>query len=175
MGTGERREVCLEELWCGKEEVWCAASMKELEHVRGRDAKAQGQQEGGEVQLERAQRIVETVERIEAQRVEWRGQGGKGREKEQVRKWCGELEEPIGVRTYYRYRQQYEQAGGQVAVLAGMLRRRTYQQTQMSRAQLHLAETVLLRWYASRPGMRPAMGYRLMVAQLPAEDEGLLD
>lgn len=60
------------------------------------------------MQLERAQRIVETVERIEAQRVEWRGQGGKGREKEQVRKWCGELEEPIGVRTYYRYRQQYD-------------------------------------------------------------------
>lgn len=120
VGTGERREVCLEELWCGKEEVWCAARMKELEHVRGRDAKAQGQHEGGEVQLERAQRIVETVERIEAQRVEWRGQGGKGREKEQVRKWCGELEEPIGVRTYDSYRQQYERAGGQVQVLAGM-------------------------------------------------------
>jgi hypothetical protein len=38
--------------------------------------------------------------------------------------------------SYYEYRRQYEQAGGQVQVLAGMLRRKTSEQTQMSRAQL---------------------------------------
>lgn len=78
VGTGQRREVGVEEVWCGSgEEVWCARSLEQLEHLRRRGE--QKERPAGEVtarQLERAQRIVATVERIEAQLAVWRAQGG---------------------------------------------------------------------------------------------------
>jgi hypothetical protein len=80
--TGQRREVGVEEVWCGSgcgsaEEVWCARSLEQLEHLRRRgEQKERPEGEVGARLLERAQRIVETVERIEEQLAAWRAQGG---------------------------------------------------------------------------------------------------
>jgi hypothetical protein len=71
------------------------------------------------------------------------------------------LDPPIALSTYYKYHHLYHENGGSESALAAALRRLSFHQTRMSRAQLHFLDTLILRYYKRQPPLRPQTLYRL--------------
>ncbi len=109
--------------------------------------------------LEKAETIVtvvETVERYleEKERLAWL-QGKKLVYVTAIKQACAELKNRIGLTTYYKYRRLYRENDGDRERIAAALRRSTFNQTQMSSAQLHFIDTLILRFYAGKRTIRP--------------------
>ncbi len=60
----------------------------------------------------------------------------------------------ISLATYYNYRRRYHSFQGDHERMASSLHRSSFNQTRLSPAQEHFADTVILRYYAKRPAMR---------------------
>jgi transposase InsO family protein len=58
---------------------------------------------------------------------------------------------PVGLTTYYKYRDRYETYAGDRAQIAASFRRATFNQTTMSAAQLHLMDQIILRYGTRQP------------------------
>lgn len=105
---------------------------------------------------------VETVERLAAQEERSaRLRGEPFQRTEALQRALGKLDRPIALSTFYKYRRLIDQSGGNHTQLAASLRRSTFNQTRRSRAELHLLDTLILRYYARRRPIRPATLYRL--------------
>jgi hypothetical protein len=115
--------------------------------------------------------VVETVERLvaaEEGRAHSHPDGGKFQRTSAIRRACDQLTEPVKPATYYKYRHIYRQAGGNRDQMAAALRRSTFNQTRMGRAQLHFIDTHIMRFYARsrRLQPRPSTVYEITKATL---------
>lgn len=101
-------------------------------------------------------RVVETVERWlrDKERLA-RLQGTKMNYTREIEKACLQVEPPVKPNTYYKYRRVYRAYAGDLARMAAALRRSTFNQVQLSRAQLHFVDTLILRYYAGQRTVRP--------------------
>ena len=100
--------------------------------------------------------VVETVERwLQAKEQMASQQSQKLNYVTVIKQVCTQLENPIGLTTYYKYRRLYRKHDGDQARIAAALRRSTFNQTPMSRAQLHFIDTLILRYYSGQRTIRP--------------------
>jgi hypothetical protein len=72
-----------------------------------------------------------------------------------------QLNPPIALSTFYKYRKRYQDHDGVRSQLAASLRRSSYRQPRVSAAQLHFIDTLILRYYARQRPLRPMTLYRL--------------
>lgn len=109
--------------------------------------------------LRRAAQIVSTIETIERLLADKerlaRVQNQKLDYTQMLKQVCGQLTEPIGLTSYYKYRRLYRRNEGDLVRIAAALRRTTYNQSRMNRTQLHFIDTLILRFYAGQRMIRP--------------------
>jgi len=107
----------------------------------------------------RADTIIAVVETVEKLVADERNRSVLRQEKFRctpaVRRACAQLPDPIKPATYYKYRNCYQRYGGDRAQIAAALRRSTYNQTRMDKAQLHFVDIHVLRFYSRGRFMRP--------------------
>jgi len=123
--------------------------------------------------LEKAETIVTVVESVaqwlrEKERLALL-QGEKMSCAVAAKQACAQLENPIGLTTYYKYRRLYREHDGDKAGIAAALRRSTFNQTQMNRAQLHFIDTFILRFYTGKRTIRPRPQLLYHLAQAALE------
>lgn len=107
-------------------------------------------------------RVVETVEQMvatEAQRA--LRQTVPFRRTRALQRALAQLDPPVALSTFYKYRRQYQAAAGVRTQLAASLHRSTYNQTRATNAQLHFVDTLIVRYYARQRPLRPMTLYRL--------------
>jgi hypothetical protein len=108
--------------------------------------------------LQRADQVTHTVETIQrlvrAQERLALLRGEKMQYAAAIKQACSQLAEPISLSTYYEYRKAYRQYDGDRVRLAASFRRKTFNQTRMSQAQLHFIDTLILRYYAGQRTLR---------------------
>jgi hypothetical protein len=110
-----------------------------------------------------ADRIIATLEQVdkvlsEAERMATL-RGEEFKRTDQIKRACEICK--IGLTSYYKYRKVYRRYGGNRAQIAASLRRHTFNQTRMDKAQLHFMDTMIMRYYARQNCPRPATVYRL--------------
>jgi hypothetical protein len=109
--------------------------------------------------LHRADTIVAVVDTVDKLVVAEEGRALLRQEKFQrtpaIRRACAQLAEPVQLATYYKYRHLYREWGGDRDRIAAALRRSTFNQTGMDKAQLHFVDTHILRFYARSRSLRP--------------------
>ncbi len=98
--------------------------------------------------VETVQRLVREQERLALLR------GEKMQYATAIKGACLQLTEPISRSTYYQYRKVYDQYDGNRVRIAASFRRITFNQTRMSKAQLHFIDTLILRYYAGKRTLR---------------------
>ena len=114
--------------------------------------------------LAKADTIITVVQRVdqvilEKEKLAWlRGRSSAHPATEEA---CSHSEPPIALATYYKYRQLYHACHGDRAQLAATLRRSTFNQSRMDKAQRHFVDVMLLRFYARENRLRPATMYNL--------------
>lgn len=114
--------------------------------------------------LARADRIIEVIQQVDAGMRAVVLQAQDLSYTDVLRQILAQLDDPVSLATYYRYRVCYQQAHGDRGRIAASLRRESYNQTRLSAAQQHFIDTLILRFYARQPPIRPATLYRLAVA-----------
>lgn len=123
-----------------------------------------------ETLLARADSLIHTVQFVEQQVAdEWRRMGLGNRQFNRVKmlqKALVNLEQPISLPTYYRYRQRYQHYNGDRGSIAASFRRTTFNQSALKTAQLHFIDTLILRFYARQPPLRPTTLYKIASAAL---------
>jgi len=109
--------------------------------------------------LHRADTIVAVVETVDKLVAAEEGRALLRQEKFQrtpaIRRACAQLAEPVSPATYYNYRRLYREWDGDRGRIAAALRRSTFNQTRMDKAQLHFVDTHILRFYARSRSIRP--------------------
>lgn len=109
--------------------------------------------------LRRAAQIVSTIETVERLLVSKerlaQAQNQNLDYTTTLEQLLGQLAEPIGLTSYYKYRRLYRQNEGDRVRIAAALRRKTYNQSRMSRAEHHFLDTLILRFYAGQRTIRP--------------------
>lgn len=73
---------------------------------------------------------------------------------------------PVGLTTYYKYRELYQQYSGSRAQIAASLRRSTFNQVRMTPAQLHFIDTLIREEYLRPQPVRKRQLYRLAASIL---------
>jgi len=109
--------------------------------------------------------VVETVEKLVAEDISRSAlRNEKFLRTPAVRRACTQLPDPVKPATYYKYKRYYQMYGGDRAQIAVALRRATFNQTKMDKAQLHFVDTHILRFYARGRVMqlRPVTIYRIL-------------
>ena len=115
--------------------------------------------------LARADSIIAAVETVESvtakmqQRALLRGETAPRTQMLQLA--IKQLDTPIALSTFYKYRHLYDQSHGDRLQLAASLRRSTFNQNKASKAALHFLDTLILRYYARKRPIRPETLYRL--------------
>jgi putative transposase len=116
--------------------------------------------------LDRADRLIQIVETVERDIVSLEKQdslvGIKRKRTDILQAILPRLPDPIAIPTFYKYRAIYHQHRGDRGAIAASFHRTTYNQTQMSRAQLHFVDSLILRYYARQPAIQPSTLYRIM-------------
>lgn len=117
------------------------------------------------VLLERADRLIHLVETVEA-RVEMlvaaaRLRGETLPRTAALEQALSELDEPVSRATYYRSLACYRTHSGDRGRTAASFHRRTFNQSSLTAAQQHFVDTLILRFYARQPPIRPSTLYRL--------------
>ena len=130
-----------------------------------------------ETMLARADNIIATVERIEKKLANRQGTlGEEFNYTEELRKICAgpegeelreilakglQPDEPVGLTMYYEYRNLYRTHHGDRGSIAAALRRNTYRQAHLDKAQLHFIDNFIPHYYRAECESRPARVYRL--------------
>jgi hypothetical protein len=108
--------------------------------------------------LQRADKVINTVETVQrlvrAQERLALLRGEKLQYAAAIKQACSQLPEPISLSTYYEYRKVYRQYDGGRVGIAASFRRKTFNQTRMSKTQLHFIDTLILRYYAGKRTLR---------------------
>lgn len=118
-----------------------------------------------EALLQRAEALVAIVEAVEQHVAEEEQralrQGEPFRRTTALQRAVTRLDPPLALSTFYKYRRLYQTYQGSRTQLAAGLRRSTLNQSQMSAAQLHFIDTLILRYYARSRPLRPLTLYQL--------------
>ncbi len=113
--------------------------------------------------IERAQRIIQTVEAVQAhlEQIRRRQQLASApcSLTEATRQACQSLSPAISLSGYYRLRQQYQAGEGDCGRIAAALRRRTYGKTPLDPNAQHFIDTIIRRFYRSNPPLRAQTVY----------------
>lgn len=116
--------------------------------------------------LAKADAIIRVVETVERSLQNYERQASRRGEKcprtRLIQVACAQLPERIGKSTYYQYRKLFRQHSGDRVRIAASLRRKTFNQTRMTPAQLYLCDTLLLRYYARQPPLAAKTVYHLL-------------
>ena len=108
-------------------------------------------------------RVVETVERsVQASERQASLRGEKCSRTLLLKVACAQLPERVGKSTYYEYRKLFHQHNGDRVRIAASLRRKTFNQTRLTQAQLHFCDTLILRYYARQPPLEAKAVYHIM-------------
>ena len=111
--------------------------------------------------------VVETVERmVEAEAQRAQGYAEPFRRTRALQRALAQLDPPLALSTFYKYRQHYQNSAGVRTRLAANLHRSTYNQIRAAAAQLHFVDTLILRYYARQRPLRPMTLFRLGQAVL---------
>ena len=120
--------------------------------------------------------VVETVERMVAQRERRAWLQGETAQRTPMLQWAvKQLDVPLALSTFYKYRHLYDQSQGDRLQLAASLRRSTFNQNKTSKAALHFLDTLILRYYARQRPIRPATLYRLAQSVMKRTGQRWLD
>ncbi|MBK8138412.1 MAG: hypothetical protein IPK52_21805 [Chloroflexi bacterium] len=76
----------------------------------------------------------------------------------------GEFDEPVSRATYYRSLDCYRTNSGDRGRIAASFHRSSFNQTRLNTAQQHFVDTLILRFYARQPPIRPSTLYKLALA-----------
>lgn len=131
--------------------------------------------------LQRGEKIVSVVETVERWLKEKERlallQGVKMDYTNAIKQACARLDPPIGLTSYYKYRRLYRVNEGDRVRLAAALRRSTFNQTRLTKAQLHFVDTVIVRFYTGQRTVRPRpqLLYELAQATLTRTNQLWLD
>ncbi len=105
---------------------------------------------------------VETVEASVAQAQQRAIRAGQPfRRTAALRQAVASLMPPLSLAAFYKQRRLYERYAGSAGQLAAGLRRSSFQKTKCSLAQLHLVDTLLLRYYGRSRPLRPLTVYQI--------------
>jgi hypothetical protein len=125
--------------------------------------------------LARADRIIETVEAVQAliERSRQRQQlaGERFALTQATREACQAIPAPVCFSHYYVYRRLYQTHRGDRALIAAALHRRTYQITRVDPNAQHFIDTLIRRFYRSNPPLRAQTVYHL-AQQFWAHNQG---
>ena len=151
-----------------------APSLPELDALSGQDHFPTMANDLPESLLARANQIIAVVETVEGLVIEEErralGRNESFRRTAAIQRAVSQLDCPVAVSTFYKYRQQYDQCHGSRTQIAASLRRMTFNQTKMDKAQLHFVDTLILRYYARQRPLRPSTLYRLAQSVLERTD-----
>jgi len=118
--------------------------------------------------LQRADRLIHVVQLVEAQLAEElrqaQLQGRTPRRKVALENSLQVLDEPISLASYYRYRACYQRFSGDRGQIAASFRRKSFNQNRLNPVQQHFIDTLILRFYARQPRIRPATLYKIILA-----------
>lgn len=112
--------------------------------------------------LQRADRIIASVEAVQAQIAQLRQQQVTGAAlplTEITRQACQVGPRPIALSSYYAYRRLYQTHHGDRALLAAALHRRSYGKTRIEPNAQHFIDTLIRRFYRSNPPLRAQTVY----------------
>mgnify|MGYP001271705359 CR=1 FL=1 len=148
-----------------------APSLPALEHKRRRQRPAFTSAPADDLPvalLQRADRLIHLVETVES-RVESLLAAAHLCGDTLLRKGAlehafGELDEPVSHATYYRSLACYRTHSGDRGRIAASFHRRSFNQTRMKTAQQHFVDTLILRFYARQPPIRPSTLYKLALS-----------
>lgn len=169
VATAEQRTVRLETLWFSSDEAPLFAPTldhlyREIEQFAPFPATAPDSGMPAEL-LQRADEIISIVEKIEVTvrytRQKLVARGDKYLRTDALRQACALITPPIGLTSYYAYRNLYETCCGDRIQIAAVLRRSTYNQTRLSQAQLHFLDTMIPLYYREDRASKPIRVYRL--------------
>lgn len=88
------------------------------------------------------------------------------RQTEILKQILRQLDPPVGMTSYYKYRSRYHEHEGDRARIAASLRRSTLNQSRMKPALYHLVDQIVLRYGTRQPPRTPRTLYRLLCATL---------
>jgi hypothetical protein len=115
--------------------------------------------------LARADNIIAAVEAVESMVAQMQRRAllqGETPQRTQILQLAiKQLDTPIALPTFYKYRHMYDQSHGDRLQLAASLRRSTFNQNKVSKASSHFLDTLILRYYARKHPIRPETLYRL--------------
>jgi transposase InsO family protein len=129
--------------------------------------------------LARADALIQVVQTVEHQvagvlhRTALQGEPAK--RTEVIRQTLAQLDTSVSLSTYYRYLACYQQYSGDRGSIAASFRRTTFNQSAMNPAQLHFIDTLILRFYARQPPIRPSTLYKIAAATLKRTTDLWLD
>lgn len=113
--------------------------------------------------LQRADRIIATVEAVQAQIEQIRQRQQVAAQTtsltEITRQACQALPTPISSSSYYVYRELYQTHHGDRALLAAALHRNTFGKTRIDANAQHFIDTIVRRFYRSNPPLRAETVY----------------
>lgn len=167
--TGEIRPFHLQELL--DEEVRFAPTLEALlKTVEPPALPLPVEHELPEALLVQADHIIQVVEMVE-QMVAAEAQRAQSyaepfRRTRALQRALAQLDPPLALSTFYKYRHHYQNSVGVRTRLAANLHRSTYNQIRATSAQLHFVDTLILRYYARQRPLRPMTLYRLGQAVL---------
>ena len=172
--TAEVRSVPLETLLLSSADDSAplfAPSLPALEHQRRRQRPAFTSAPADDLPVALLQRadqlihLVQTVEcRVKSLLAAARLHGDTLLRKGALEQALGELDEPVSQATYYRSLACYRTNSGDRGRIAASFHRRSFNQTRMNTAQQHFVDTLILRFYARQPPIRPSTLYKLALA-----------
>lgn len=114
--------------------------------------------------MDKAHAIIEYVEyvqqRLEAMLFAAQQQGTPMKQTIALKQTLQGAQVSIGLTTYYKYLKVYRQYHGNRAQIAASLRRSSYNQLRMSKAQLHFIDTILQQYYVRPNPLSKAQVYR---------------
>lgn len=163
------------------EQLLFAPTLDALQADLERHAATQVWDEGSvpEDLLDRADRIIRTVEQVEQQVADVAHQAQLRGEAFQrtpaLREILGQPDIELSLSRYYDYRKLYQEHQGNRASLAAALRRSTFNQLRIGAAERHLLDTLILRYYARSRPLRPQTLYRLAQSVLARTEGQWLD
>lgn len=118
--------------------------------------------------LHRADRLIHIVQVVEAQVADElrqaQLQGRTVRCKVALENALQALDQPISLASYYRYRACYQRFSGDRGQIAASFRRKSFNQSRLDPVQQHFIDSLILRFYARQPRIRPVTLYKIAVA-----------
>lgn len=115
--------------------------------------------------LERADRIIQSVESIQKQIDEAIRRHRLTQERFTLtaltEEACQALAAPISLANYYRYRKVYQTHQADRALIAAALHRNTHGKTRIAPATQHFVDTIIRRFYRSNPPLRAQTVYAI--------------